>query len=132
MALFQAIRRAKRWPVVIPIYDARSCIDCGALVSGDKGQDLHRAWHETHLDWQEAVNADIRTVAVGAGLNVRDEPGGGEIAGLDLQDDEQYDQSRRVSWRTLMAERAENDDERLTAKARLAMQGSEYDDEDDE
>ena len=50
MPLFQSVRRAKRWPVVIPIYDARQCADCGAVVIEWHDQELHRAWHEAHGD----------------------------------------------------------------------------------
>lgn len=133
MPLFQAVRRAKRWPVVLPLYDGRRCPDCGALALGDKGQELHRAHHEAQREWQEQVIEAIRATAAGAGLSVR-EATGGEIGGLEELADEQHDQSRRVSWRTLMADRsaAEDDDERLTAKARRALQGGEYDDEEDD
>jgi hypothetical protein len=132
MPLFQAVRRAKRWPVVIPIYDGRRCPDCGALVLGDKGQDLHRAHHEAQLHWQEAITEALRQTATGAGLSVGEDAGGGEIAGLDLQADEEHDRNRRVSWRTLATRTADDDDERLTAKVRRALRGNEYDDDDDE
>lgn len=113
MPLFQAVRRAKRWPACIPVYDGRRCPDCAAVVLGDKGQELHRAHHEAQREWQDQVIEAIRQTAAGAGLTVS-EAGGGEIDGLELQADEQYDQSRRVSWRTLMtstAEYREDDDE---------------------
>src|ERR1700758_5488762 len=76
MPLFQSVRRAKRWPVVIPVYDGRRCPDCGALVLADKGQELHRAWHEAQADWQEQVREAIRATAAGAGLTVGEAPGG--------------------------------------------------------
>jgi hypothetical protein len=111
MPLFQSVRRAKRWPIVIPIYDGRRCPDCGGTVLADKAQELHRAWHEAQREWQEGVIEAIRSTAAGAGLSVGEAPSGGEIDGLDLQADEAYDQSRRVSWRTLVTSREADDDD---------------------
>jgi len=116
--LFQAVRRAKRWPVVIPIYDGRRCPDCGSLVIADKGQELHRAWHEATLNWQEQVNDALAQIAAAAGLNAAQSPDGGEISGLDQLPDEQYDGNRRVSWRTLVTARAVSGDDYQTVSTR--------------
>ena len=110
MPLFQAVRRAKRWSACIPVYDGRRCPDCAAVVLSDKGQELHRAWHEAQREWQDQVIDALRATALGAGLTVG-EHSGGEIDGLELQADEQYDRSRRVSWRTLMTSTAREDDD---------------------
>lgn len=116
--LFQAVRRAKRWPVVIPIYDGRRCLDCGSLVIGDKGQELHRAWHEATLNWQEQVNEALAQIARAAGLAAAQSPEGGEIGGLDELPDEQHDARRRVSWRTLVTARAVAGDDYQTVSTR--------------
>lgn len=33
------------WPVVIPLYDARQCPECCALVSGKAPRRIHEQWH---------------------------------------------------------------------------------------
>lgn len=104
--LFQSVRRAKRWPVVIPIYDGRRCPDCGALVLADKGQELHRAWHEAQLGWQDGIVEAMHQLVTAAGLTAVERPVGGEIDGLEQLADEQHDGNRRVSWRTLITTRA--------------------------
>lgn len=35
-----------KWPRALPHFDVRICPECGALVSGKAGQDLHQGWHE--------------------------------------------------------------------------------------
>ena len=33
------------WPVVIPLYDARQCPECCALVAGKASRRNHERWH---------------------------------------------------------------------------------------
>lgn len=114
MPIFQAVRRTKRWPVRLPLHDGRECPDCSALVTGDRGQDAHRAYHEALVEWQEWAEDAFRQVAAGAGLTVA-EPDAGEYHGLDVNADELHDaKRRRVPWRALVTstvqDREDDDD----------------------
>jgi len=113
MPLFQAVRRYKKWPVRVPLWDARECPDCLSLVIGDSAQDKHRAYHEAIWQFQDETIEALRQVAAGAGLTSGyAEPGSGEADGLELRDDEQHDaKRRRVPWRLAMmtADDAEED-----------------------
>jgi hypothetical protein len=132
MGLFQTVRRIKRWPVVIPIYDGRRCPDCSALVSGDIGQETHRAWHEAHLGWQEGVWENTQRLAAKLGMAVSGVESDGEIGGLDRLDDDELEQTLPAGWRTMAIKAADNDD-RLTQKVRQVLaQNGEYDDENDQ
>jgi hypothetical protein len=111
MPLFQAVRRYKKWPVRLPLHDGRECPDCAAIITGNKGQELHRAYHEAMWQFQEQTIEAIRQTATGAGLLAEHDLSGGEADGLDLYDDEEHDsRRRRVPWRIAMMTRDEDDD----------------------
>ena len=57
-----------RWPVVIGLYDARQCPQCGATVLSDPGQRVHQAWHDR-------LDEDLDT-ALGLEPESAPEPGG--------------------------------------------------------
>lgn len=49
----------RAWPLVIPIYDARQCPDCCALVAGKAAQRAHEAWHAQLADQLEEEPAEV-------------------------------------------------------------------------
>lgn len=56
------LRRA--WPIIIPLYDARQCPECCALVSGKAPRRAHEQWHRELDDLINGTEEDT------------DEPGG--------------------------------------------------------
>lgn len=95
------------WHLSIPIYDGRDCPECGALIIGPKRRKAHQEWHTARTEWDSHIREAIRRLASELGLNVREPRREDAPDGI-------YD---------------EDQDDRLTAKARL-VHG--YDDEDDE
>lgn len=47
--------RFSRWPVVLALYDGRSCPQCGAVVCTWQARNLHDEWHREQRQWHEAV-----------------------------------------------------------------------------
>jgi len=43
------------WPIIIPLYDARECPECCALVAGKQPQRAHEEWHR---DLDAALDGD--------------------------------------------------------------------------
>lgn len=71
MSLLSTVRyhgRGARWRTVIPIYDARECPQCGALVSGAKSRIKHRNDHEILRTWQHDLLNSLEIIAENAGL----------------------------------------------------------------
>jgi hypothetical protein len=72
------------WPVVIPLYDARQCPECCALVAGKAARRAHESWHN-ELD--EAVDGPAEAedpggfVVGGPGWSVA------QITGPEVEDD---------------------------------------------
>ena len=100
MGLLTPARRVyHRWRNVLPLYDGRSCPDCGAVVCGREDRRVHREWHMQERAWQEWAENVVRQVAVFAGMTVQ-EHDVGEVAGdgygrvdlaAELDDDEEDD-----------------------------------------
>lgn len=113
MPIFQAVRRYKKWPIRVPLWDARECPDCGALTIGDNGQDEHRAYHEAIVEWQDWAEEVIKQAAAGAGLTPWEPTGdAGEYHALDLNPDELHDaKRRRIPWARLAPSTTGDDDD---------------------
>ena len=104
---FVRVDRWLDWHLSIPIYDGRDCPECGALIIGPKRRKAHQEWHMKRTEFDTATVAGLRKLTLKAGLNPVE---------LDPRDapDGIYD---------------EDQDDRLTAKARLV---SNYDEEDED
>lgn len=102
------VRRWGDWKTVLPLYDGRECPDCRAVVVGRDARRDHKTWHLERTEFDSRVLVALRKLVVAAGLNL-----------VELDQDELPE--GRYSY---------NDE--LTAKARTAMAGRGYDDEEDD
>jgi hypothetical protein len=73
------------WPVIIPLYDARECPECRALVCGRGPQREHERWHrDLHErlndldDTVDAVVPELEGYIVGNGPLPASVRGGGD------------------------------------------------------
>ena len=110
MTVVRSVVRVERWldwHLSIPLYDGRDCPECGALAVGKAARKAHQEWHTARTDWDSHIREAIRRLASELGLSVREPRREDAPEGI-------YD---------------EDQDERLTAKARL-VHG--YEDEDDD
>jgi hypothetical protein len=101
-----------RWATVLPAMGGQACPDCGAVVIGANHRAQHQAHHSQVDTLEEAVHTlarAVRTLATEAGHGdwYRQQGSGGIVIG------------------------GTDTDTRLTTKARMAMQGDEYNDEED-
>lgn len=69
--------RGHAWPVVVPMYKLRQCPECGALVLGWDGQNIHEAWHEGG-DEEEYEEEEVDGYVIGAGELPEELRGGSE------------------------------------------------------
>lgn len=94
-----------RWPVLLPLYDGRECPDCGAIVIGRHGKNLHREYHRHRDDWEAHANEAIRVLAEQAGIRFEiteppaELPGGGgdpyktiRVQPTDYDDQDEYEE----------------------------------------
>ena len=111
--LLQPKRRfARSWDVMLSLYDGRECPECWGIVIGRAGQAGHQRYHQDRMRFDSLTRDAIRALAEAAGLSV------GELAAEDMPDGVFAD---------------EDQDDRLTRKARaVAAGGVDYDEEDDD
>ena len=87
MGLLVPARRAYRgWRKVLPLYDGRECPDCGAVIIGREGRELHRSYHLWLANWQDTTTAALRTISRHVGLAVEEynQAGADDYARVDL------------------------------------------------
>jgi hypothetical protein len=109
---FVRVDRWLDWKVVMPVYDGRQCPECAAAVVGRKGQKAHQEWHTRRTEFDSTLLAAVRKMALKMGLNpVEMRPGDTPDGLYDVDEDQ---------------------DERLTRKARQVAELDDYDEEDDD
>lgn len=109
MTFVSAFRREPKWRQVDPLRDGRECPECFATIYGRESRKAHREMHIERKAFDSMVLAALETISRHVGLNV-----------VMAAADDLYDGAGQL----------EDQDERLTRKARQVAELDDYDEED--